>query len=355
MRLMTEKRRGALIAAAFFLFSALMLAKTFGHFIYQADIFADHTKIAGLNSMMSGTAERPYVYRQFLPQLTLMTLSVIPDQWQEQSQRWLRKWYGTPYWNFPEYGTWRLLSKDPILFAHLVYLFWVLACFVGFAISQHQIARVCYPGDRLLQGVVAGISLFICGYFFSREVKLYDPATVLFSSLYLLCLVRREWVYAVFCMGLFAMNRETALVFLLPAALAAYGQMEKKQFIGWMGVQAALALGILAVIRMHYAPNPGFDLLVMLFKNLTWMTTHVSYTEGMWITLIAFLVCAGWYRHPPFLRQAFAVMAPLFCAAYIAFGMVRLHEIRVFLEIMPFVGLFAANSFVLAVRAGRPT
>ncbi|WMD19767.1 hypothetical protein RAS12_24620 [Achromobacter seleniivolatilans] len=293
-----------------------------------------------LSSMVDGSAYRPYVYRQFvpdianriqdlLPQATVDRLSqrlADPDRVNSRSGLALR--YPASQAMLPEFT----------LRYHLVYYL----TFLGLLASLFVMRRLCLrlgasaPAATVAPAVLA----LLLPFFLTEGGFFYDFFEVLFMAA-AICLawlpggqparnmaLRLGVLVLIAAMG--AWNKEAFLFFVLTLYPLLRQGLPRLQSAAVVGVLALVCGCVYVVLRARYAGNPGGTVSFQPFANLiyhltpeNWFRTESTYgitlpkgLSAVMVLMIAGVSALGWKRLPAAFRlhvwMALAVNVPLY-------------------------------------------
>lgn len=297
MRNKSSQAQTLLGSLAFFLF-ALLFSYHFA-FLRAHETFTYHA--AAPEALAQGLAPTPYQYRILVPALVglLQRLTDLPAD-----------------------SLYRIIEF--LATAALLYAF---RAFINL-FARHQ-------GLASLSTLLLAYTLpynFTYTFFYP-----YDLPAVLFTTLGLLALYRRQWAfyYAIFIIATF--NRETSYFLTLVYLASALGREGWKPVISHTGAQAALWLGIKTALYLLFANNPaqgtGFFEL-QLTRNLEQLANPgiLSILARNWGMVWIFVLAWHARIHTPFLRRGLlACLAQLLILLLV--GVIE--ELRIYGEILP--------------------
>lgn len=284
--------------------------------------------------MVYGTAYRPYVMRALVPFAVRLLRGLVPAGLEPFLQQ-------------------DICARLPLLDKLMDYLKWekaylmeyaigvvlLYASLLGFMMVLRRFARRLYEMDQRLADLLPIGAVLVLPIFFRRGTHyLYDfPALVLFLLGLLLLLERRWiWYYVVLILGL--LNKETAILLVLPFVLHLSHKMERKRLIGHIALQMTIFLVIKLGLFLLFRDNPGTTFENNLRWNLRVSLRPYEYGALLDVLSIVLLVGYRFVQKPLFLRQSLWLLFPFFLS-YVVGGLYS--EIRVFYEIYPILFLLA--------------
>lgn len=261
-----------------------------------------------LDTLMNGTAPRPYVYRMFIPLLIRMAVFVLP--------------------------------LPATIYASLLIYFSLL----GFAISIHSFSVLYWKSDMAVD-FVGAISLIMLLPLTLWNEHVYDFATLLLFSLALMFMAQARWrlFFLVYTLG--CLNKETTVFLSLIFFVAFWHRARDSFFWKLLGGQLAVYTVIRLIIMWSFQNNPGgiienhfADHIAALHMAPALVLTHMVF--GIVLILLA---AWNWRKKPFFLRKAAIVLVPVLFVLYLLGGYPL--EIRVFYEAYPIILLLILPAF----------
>lgn len=314
-------------AARFFLIVLIIAASlgVFWFFISFSGINANNR--ATLADMILGDAHRPFVTRVLVPWLTRGTAALLPESVHSaavtaaENSRFLGdllEKYRTP----PDLALEGMIS-----------MLWQLASILGFAFALRSLVRKVYHTPVYfaelvtIGGLAALAPMLLFGY-------IYDLPTLFLTTLGLYC-IASNWklrYYLVFALAL--LNKETALVLIVPALLLDWylPRPSLSKIITGVLVQVGIFLAIRVPLNRLYRDNPGGAMEYHLPDHLdVWQNYPVIGVVSLLVVLgMLWLIFRGWRKKP-----AVAVLGVLpglgLLALFVVSGIP--FEVRVFYEV----------------------
>jgi len=249
---------------------------------------------------------RPFIYRQFVP-LAAQAISFISG-----------------------------LAPDSAVVVTII------LCSLGFVFASYYLFGSFFPEDPRANWfvLVMVLTLFVLA---SYPKHTYDIPTGMFFTLALALIQRRHlqlhaWLFPFICL-----NRETAILLTLLFALYFYRRLDRRLYWFHLIYQALVYLSIRIALMIAFADTPGHPLVFRLLENLERYTRGPFATQIFLLFLVAltFILATKWQRAPALMQTSFLVFTPLLVALYFCFGWS--FEVRVFIELLPVVGVIGSS------------
>ncbi|NDC62548.1 MAG: hypothetical protein EBZ59_00835 [Planctomycetia bacterium] len=241
--------------------------------------FCDGSDKTGLVAMMSGTAQRPFVYRSALPKLVNALVNAIDDQTiaaierVKLVRRYLENKIYAPFFSALPRDQWA--GRLPLVYVVVILV--VVACIFLSLVTAYLIAWHL-TGDfsrSLFSTMLCAVlypTTFQSGAYYYDFVELFG----LLLACYLCLKNRPAWgSVAVF---LFSFNKET--MFLYPVALACLLDRSGRFRLLWGVVSVALCLAARSVICSGYDSNAGGTVWFNLVDNIGFWLNPLSYVRA---------------------------------------------------------------------------
>ena len=285
--------------------------------------------------MVYGNAHQPYVYRMLVPTI-IRTVSSLTPGWIKEVVRSAGE--GT--------RVIRMLGWEPqFLFEYAVAVAIFFCSFVGLALVLRKLIRRFYEFPQAVADVMPILGLIALPIFFRYYSHIYDPATLLLSSLALLYLAsdRLIWFYIVFVLA--TLNKETSILLVALFAVGEYRTMTKGKLAGHLFSLGVIWIGIKSMIDYVYRNNPGslvefhFDHTV----NFLFDIPSLLYVLGVLVAGVM-LIQYHWKEKPLLLRRGLLVtLVPLVgLAAFLG----SIDETRGYYEAFPLAFLLTVPTLV---------
>ncbi len=280
--------------------------------------------------MVDGSAYRPYVYRQFLPDIANWLDSVVP----RSAKAWLYNHYGIgtdaqegAIFDSPT-------TENPIYFFRYLVLY--LATFLFTLLALYALYLVCKALEIPLPAAVLAPAFVILmiPYFESGGGFFYDYPELAFFALAFWIALRFDWWWILPVTVLGTWNKETFLLFVPTLYPLLRGR--RSRIGSWLAV-AVLCIAGAAVhyrIRLRFAHNPGGSMELHWRDQLNFflhplralfcpeMTYGVYGVKVFALIPVALLLFAAWHSWPHLPRAvqrhgqiAAAINIPLYLLA----------------------------------------
>jgi hypothetical protein len=251
--------------------------------------------------------ERPFVYRQFVPLAA---------------------------------GGIRALSGLPINQAVVVV---IVVCSVTFVFAARYLYNSFYAtgslhADRFAL-LMAGLLFLLAAY----PKHTYDVPTAMFFTLALALLKKGRFKLYAWLFPLVCLNRETAILLTVLFAVYFYRRLDRRVYWIYMGYQTVVYVLIRLALMWIFAGEPGQPFYFRPMENWKIYTSAIFTTNIFLLFVIAvgYILFLKWRSSPALMRSAFLVFTPLLAVSYLLLGVS--FEIRVFIELLPVVGMIAAS------------
>ncbi len=291
-----------------------------------------------LNDMVHGTAERPFVTRQLVPQIIRGFEILIPDTIEQKIASGLREKQSDQISLQPGY---RSMYKSSVGFEHLYFYLTLvnglLLAVFGWCFA-HSVAKLFDMG--LSAGVWISSAALGGLLFFSPFVSNfpYDQGTLALTAMALYGLVfRRTWVYFL-ALGLFPFSKETA--FLLPLLYLAFrwSDVPKLVLAGTVFSQFVYCAGIKIGMDRLFSENSGSTVVFKLWQNLDILFSGAKSSAILVYLFFGMLVLVHvkiWKLLPILVRRSMIFVYPLAFMMMLLLGVIQ--EFRAILEVYPLI------------------
>jgi hypothetical protein len=261
----------------FLIFSVFWLAASASYFGFFAKHglrdSVDDTR-ASLTKMLTGTALKPYVYRQLLP----TTANIIGDNLPPQ----IINYIGDNY-HFGPLGDWTLTCKLTDTSAKYKFK-WLIIYWMGFALLLGflYIMRSVLTdfGVSPLAAIFAPCIFSLCMPIFQSSAGyVYDYGELFFMSLAVYLTQRNRPLLLMLVVALATFNKET-FVFFIPALYPFLPKSTKTtQTYIFYGTQFLVSLSVNLWIKYIYIGNNGKMAEIWFFKNVKDYLNPLTYFE----------------------------------------------------------------------------
>jgi hypothetical protein len=301
---------------------------------------------ATFEKVLSGTAYRPYVYRQLLPAAANLLAPYVDGMAALRLGRRSEVVLGERLFRAQLNG--RLYPRQVTLILAMMYL-----SLLGFAAAMWLLLRdLGY--SRRIQYLMPPAALLSTAIFFGYGY-MYDFTVLFLFTLSLWLLHRKAWVpyLAVFALG--TLNKETMLVLVLIYAVYYWNRLPRRTFLAIGAAQLGVFALIQSALRYRFRSNPGGALEWHLPDQIAAYQRLLS--DSPWLialgiavlALVAALVIRGWKRKPAFIRCALSPL-PFLAVLWLLWGYP--FEIRNLMEALPVVLILMLPPPVVAAFAG---
>ncbi|MHB8932754.1 MAG: hypothetical protein ACYC6H_04725 [Bellilinea sp.] len=274
----------------------LIVAGSFGvfwFFVSYSGVNANER--AGLDGMLSGEAHRPFVTRVLVPWLINGTAALLPESASERAIT------AVETSSFLTSLLEKYQAPHERALEGLISLGWQLAGILGFAFTLRALVRKVYQAPELfpelvtISGLAALAPMLLFGY-------IYDLPNLFLTTLGLYCIVSGMKIryHLVFVLGL--LNKETAIVLIVPAVLLAWDF--PRPVVSKILTSILIQIGIFAAVRvpinMLYRDNPGGAFEVHLLDHLdVWVNYPVIGIVSVLAAIgMLWLVFSRWRQKP---------------------------------------------------------
>jgi len=319
---------GKILYAAFVLLLALLV---FVFFLRTSQVGVNGK--ATFEKVLTGTAYRPYIYRQLLPATANFLAPYVDGMAALRFGRRAEAILGERFFRAQLNG--RLFPRQVILILAMMYL-----SLVGFAAAMWLLVRDLGYGRRtqywMPPAALLGSTVFFgFGY-------MYDFTLLFLFTLGLWLLHRGHWAAYMLIFALGTLNKETTILLSLVFALYYWNRMRLQRFVALGGLQILLFGLIYAALIRRFRNNPGGSVewhlpdQIAAFQSLS---AQSPWTLVLWaaaVLVIAILAARGWRTKPYFMRCALplaVILVPLFLLFGYPF------EIRDLLELYPILAI----------------
>jgi len=320
----------------FYLFAAIAVLILF--LVYPG---INEYEAAKFDEMVSGDAYRPFAYRTLIPSTIRLITEITPqpviDWVQGRTQR--------------SFTGMKLVSLSKIetenIYEYFVGLILFIFCFTGFAFTMRALIRECYKLPDYAADFGGAAALFLIPLLFKYCNYIYDPGTLLFFSLGLLLIVKRNLLLFLPVLILAAINKETSVFLILLIVIREYkfsGLLRASLkalpfFVIWVAVKSS--------VTYIFRDNPGGLAEFHMFGHNLWLLTDLRsiITVGLIVGAFYFLIKHHWSDKPEFLRRGLLATAIPYALLGMTFGW--FDELRMYYEVYIIAYLLALPSVLL--------
>lgn len=340
MNLKTTKHRNVqwkqiLAALAFILISLLVLA-----------FFLRFSRINGnfratFEGMLNGTAHRPFVTRVLVPWLTTGTEALLPvhvrsmvEEWISGSQLLLAA--------LDQYHAPAALRVEALISLSWQYLS-LLGYYFVFRAFLQKIFSLSYAALNLLTllSTLGLLPLMFFGY-------IYDLPSLFLCTLLFYAIAAKKQMLYFFVFILALLNKETAVVLVIPSILLFWQPVRPKIMRVIMGilVQILLFLAVRIPIAINFRKNPGAFMEMHFKDHWTGMFQYPLYGIAILVLFGCLLVLFlyRWKQKPAVINLGLVSAIVLFALFFIG-GMPQ--EFRIFYDVIAAVILSIMASLLM--------
>ena len=316
--------------------------------------------------MVSFTADRPFAYRVLMPALVNAGAFLFPKDFVHSHKKWL-----TDRSPIAPYATNTLFMHESIaLKVHLEYLYLYLSLFFLLyavrAITQH-----IYTFPPVFSDVAPAIGLLFLPFTFAWGGHIYDFPELLLMALYLICVIKKKWLYCYPVFFLAILNKEVNVLLTLFFIAFSLGAMAKKDLLKHVVAHVLIGASLVLWVQHLFAGNPLLPGLNDYWKhNILFWLNPKSYFQFwdpyylglpifprasniMLIAFTAFFVFYKWKDKPREVKRLFIYtticMTPLFLYGGWA------DEIRTLSLMFPAIYLLGAYSLYRLIYTPQAT
>jgi hypothetical protein len=317
---------------------------------YMQDFaFAGDDPDLGLEALVRGTAEQPYVYRRLAPDivhaLSAFAARTLPERVQIKMERQSHvKRLAFPgdtsrQFRFPgdTIPTWarppESWNRQKALDFHAAYAFEFVCFFLTLWVAR-AFTRSLFPEAPLFADVAPVVMLILRMY--SQPWMMYDASETLLVFASALCITRmRIWAHLpIFMLAVF--NKESNVLLAPVALVALYGFVPRRRWVAAGVAHLVIGGAMLAWVYHAYAHNPGGHVQNHLTENIAFWSNARNYFRFedvfapairspvganplLMIPALA-LVAAGWAPSPSIIRRMFVTSLGLAAPLLLLFG-----------------------------------
>jgi len=285
---------------------------------------------AQFEAMVDGTAHRPYVYRQMLPEIANLVDRIVPQS--IKSRLYAHQGSGLNAYLQP-------LASSPTA-QNKIYFFRYLVVytltFLFALVAVYAMSWVCRALDFCEPAAILAPVIFILLIPFtdSGGGNLYDFPELAFFALSCWIALKLDWGWIIPIAALGAWNKESFILFLLTLYPLIRRRNPQQASLLALAVLCAVYLSISLPIRMHFAHNPGSAIEFHLFDQLHFFShprTFIFSTEGTYgvrapqtysllpLAMVIWTVHRAWKDLPRAIRQHAKIAAVINIPLYYLF------------------------------------
>lgn len=250
-----------------------------GYFLKRA--FYDTDKLYGdlsVISMLEGSTQKPYVYRQLVPYLANSVENFFSESSKRKIKQWITKDRGGVNNNviYNKYAQ-AVDSKNPniIIKYYIVYIIAYVALFLSVFILR----QVCIDQGADVASATLAPLIFILAlpYLQTEGSFFYDLTELLFMALAVLMAQRRYYAYLIITVVIATLNKESFLAFSLALMPFLIQNLGFKKAFFYQIVLVCIATTVNFLIKTHYVNNLGSAVEWHFFHQLQAIFSLSSY------------------------------------------------------------------------------
>jgi hypothetical protein len=278
---------------------------------------------------LEGNTPRPFGTRVLVPWVVLGASRVVPEATRQRI----------------EAGTLRLpIRALPARVEYQVLGVLVILCFAGYTVVMRKLVRSVFEAGGLQVNLITGCSLLLMPVMFRYHNYFYDPATLVLSTLLWYLMYRERWTMFLPVFILACFNKETALLFLVSAALWWNHRAGVRPGLPHLAILLSAGLLVRIGIAVLSSHLPGSLLEFHLFDhNLSRLFMFFEPIDLVSTLFIGFLVFSYWKEKPALLTIGTIHLAILVAAAVFS---AYVDEYRQYFDCYPILVLTMAYSLM---------
>jgi hypothetical protein len=288
---------------------------------------------------VNGTVDLPFAYRQLMP-IAARALGRVIDAVPGLETRLERGVFSQ--FTF-EYFTLERRNREAFLLAAIV----DFALLIGFTFIMRALCRRVLRYGEFGSAAGALLSLFVLPVFFAQGTHyIYDFGALTLCAAMFLAMSRAAWAAYLVLFALAMLNKETAVLMIIPFAVYGWTVLPKKKWLLFAGAQVIIAAAVRAVLYYYYLNTPG----VPMCADDSFNFWNMWEADGLYLfnflvprLFIMLVVLANFFEKPLLLRAGALLTIPLFIG-YVIGG--QWGEFRVFYEVYPILFLLAYSTFM---------
>ncbi|SAK79759.1 hypothetical protein [Caballeronia ptereochthonis] len=289
----------------------------------------DDTPQFALPSMLEGTGDRPFVYRQLLPAIANEVDHVMPEKLRARATDWLLadgRAHGPIAWFYPD-ATDARNPKYALRYYMIFYMSFAALFLAMFAmravclvLKSGEVASTLAP---MAIAVALPLVLTEGGYF-------YDFPELLFMALAVWMANKGRVLWLLSLTVVATLNKESFLFFTLTLYPFLRTRFSVRKTLTLQAIMLALAGAANVLIKLRYAHNGGGIIEYHLLDNFAFLIRPMSYLRFeynygvvtpkgfnvIFLAVAVWLLRSGWSRLPDAVRRhvwiALAINVPLF-------------------------------------------
>lgn len=326
------RRAGAAALNALYVLVVLAIAA----FVYLQFLRTSGIGVNGkatFEKMLTGTAYKPYVYRQLLPATANLLAPYVDGMAALRLGRRLENIVEDRFFRAQLNG--RLYPRQVILILLMMYL-----SLTGFAGALFFLVRD-FGYSRFIQYALPPAALLASMVYFGFGY-MYDFTHIFLFTLGLWLMHRRAWGPYLLVFAIGVANKETTILLTVVFVIYHWSRMRRPRLLALTAAQLAIFAAIQGGLRYRFRGNEGgavewhFPDVVATFRELGAHSPGLLLAWAAILALIAVLIIRGWKQKPGLMRCGLWLL-PLFLPLLVFWAYPL--EIRDALELFPVIAI----------------
>jgi len=315
---------------------------------------------AGVTKMVDFAAQKPFVYRVFVPLMIraveIMTPSGIHEPIESRFSDYLARHSHSDLARMPQQKI-AEVSRSGYRIIVFILINWMFL--VAFLFSLRYLAKTLNLFSSGLCDLLPLGMAVVMPIYFDYGNFIYDFSALFFFTLGLTFLYQNNWKAYLPLFAIAILNKETAALLIVIFVIYYFGVLPKDKFWRLLLIQSAIFIVIKTALAVIFIDNAGSGMEWHLARNLSHLSTLANYfrfesigvvplapgglniplPRGLnlpMLAIIAFLVFFGWKQKPRLLRVS-AIIVPIF--AVVGIFTCFIDELRSYYEALPVVYL----------------
>lgn len=283
---------------------------------------------ADFSKILQGTADRPFVSRILIPQLTRLFSPLVP-------QAVLERFAAAP---IPIHDLFEKLGGDTYKREAAITILLMFFSLIGFAYAQREWTR-SLGMNKIEQFILPLFAQILILPFTFRFAYYYDLPQIFLISLSLNFLHRRNWLAYLIAFAIATLNKELSFTLTAVYGIYYFQRLPRGEFFRVLTWQILIYLLIRVPLLIYFSNSNGSSAPLMFGFHYYRYTTDsfvLGYTIGFF-GIIAFFILKKWKQTGIFLRSGLVIFAIIFVLFFISGTPL---EFRVFLDALPVLAIW---------------
>jgi hypothetical protein len=318
-----------------------------GRYLYSSNM-GDSWRVATLEQMVYGKADRPFVYRQLVPFMLRIVVEVVPYDVQKSVSDSVKENLGdfriirTFTDKRPSFQM--AVERDGSYFLRVAAAIMVYGFLWLYIVSLYRLTALLFPNNAAMPLCAPIIGLLLIPGLMIPTAYPYDIAALGLFAASCYCILAGKWRWFFVWFVLACINKETALFTIALCAMWCFNRMERNKYYNFITVLFVVFMIIRGVIYWYFRDNEGLFLATSYrYQQFALLTSGYSHRTLLTMFGLFFLLSFRWQDKPLFARYGMVLIALMF-GAYFMFG--RPNEVRVFLDVMPLAAILMTHTLV---------